>query len=191
MAQTATALAAFPHWRNLTGDFAGLPNAHNPDALGRRREPHWHEPSAELSPPSAPGRARGDGPHFNKPRLRLPQADHGKRRRTDLVWWVYYVAIVAWALWVICFFTGGSDDSNDHAHRAGRRANHRDRFVLRAGGWACGASGLAIRIVLAIDFWEPAATTYQLNHPETEVLSRMFAMNRSGKRSSIWRKIAA
>ena len=39
-----------------------------------------------------------------------------------------------------------------------------------AGGWACAARGLAIRIVLAIDFWEPAATTYRLNHPETEVL---------------------
>ena len=42
--------------------------------------------------------------------------------------------------------------------------------MLGGGGWACAVRGLAIRIVLAIDFWEPAATTYRLNHPETEVL---------------------
>jgi site-specific DNA-cytosine methylase len=41
-----------------------------------------------------------------------------------------------------------------------------------AGGWACAARGLPIQIVLAIDFWEPACKTYELNHPQTKVLRR-------------------
>lgn len=39
-----------------------------------------------------------------------------------------------------------------------------------AGGWACAARGLPIRIVAAVDFWEPATITYRLNHPETSVI---------------------
>lgn len=39
-----------------------------------------------------------------------------------------------------------------------------------AGGWACAARGLPIKIELAVDFWEPAAKTYELNHPQTQVL---------------------
>jgi site-specific DNA-cytosine methylase len=39
-----------------------------------------------------------------------------------------------------------------------------------AGGWACAAAGLPIDIVLAVDFWEPACKTYELNHPATKVL---------------------
>lgn len=38
------------------------------------------------------------------------------------------------------------------------------------GGWACAARGLPIKVELAVDFWEPACTTYRLNHPETEVV---------------------
>ncbi|HZL38009.1 MAG TPA: DNA cytosine methyltransferase [Tepidisphaeraceae bacterium] len=39
-----------------------------------------------------------------------------------------------------------------------------------AGGWACAARGLPIRVELAVDLWPAAARTYALNHPETEVI---------------------
>lgn len=39
-----------------------------------------------------------------------------------------------------------------------------------AGGWACAARGLPIRIVAAVDRWEAACRTYQRNHPQTEVI---------------------
>ena len=39
-----------------------------------------------------------------------------------------------------------------------------------AGGWACAARGLPIDIVLAVDLWDAACRTHQLNHPETQVL---------------------
>lgn len=39
-----------------------------------------------------------------------------------------------------------------------------------AGGWACAARGLPIRIKLAVDLWPIACRTYALNHPETEVI---------------------
>ena len=37
-----------------------------------------------------------------------------------------------------------------------------------AGGWACAARGLPIEIVYAVDRWDDAIATYQLNHPNTE-----------------------
>ncbi len=39
-----------------------------------------------------------------------------------------------------------------------------------AGGWACAARGLPIDIIMAVDLWPAACTTYQLNHPATEVV---------------------
>ena len=39
-----------------------------------------------------------------------------------------------------------------------------------AGGWACAARGLPIDIVLAVDLWDVACKTYELNHPDTQVL---------------------
>jgi site-specific DNA-cytosine methylase len=39
-----------------------------------------------------------------------------------------------------------------------------------AGGWSCAASGLPIRIELAVDLWDVCARTHQLNHPQTTVL---------------------
>ncbi|MCG8407778.1 MAG: DNA cytosine methyltransferase [Phycisphaerales bacterium] len=37
-----------------------------------------------------------------------------------------------------------------------------------AGGWACAARGLPIRIIAAIDYDITALTTYQLNHPHVQ-----------------------
>lgn len=34
-----------------------------------------------------------------------------------------------------------------------------------AGGWACAARELPIRIVLAVDLWDRALKTYEINHP--------------------------
>ena len=39
-----------------------------------------------------------------------------------------------------------------------------------AGGWACAARGLPIRIVLAADLWDVCCRTYGLNHPQTELI---------------------
>jgi len=39
-----------------------------------------------------------------------------------------------------------------------------------AGGWACAARGLPIRITHAFDFWPVACKTYELNHPGTKVV---------------------
>lgn len=39
-----------------------------------------------------------------------------------------------------------------------------------SGGWAIAARGLPIDIVMAVDWWEPACRTYQLNHPKTRVI---------------------
>jgi DNA (cytosine-5)-methyltransferase 1 len=39
-----------------------------------------------------------------------------------------------------------------------------------AGGWACAARGLPIRITHAFDCWAEAAKTYEINHPLTEVV---------------------
>jgi len=39
-----------------------------------------------------------------------------------------------------------------------------------AGGWACAARGLPIKIKMAVDLWTPACRTYSLNHPDTEVI---------------------
>lgn len=39
-----------------------------------------------------------------------------------------------------------------------------------AGGWACAARGLPIRIVAAVDFWDVACRTYGLNHPGTVMI---------------------
>lgn len=39
-----------------------------------------------------------------------------------------------------------------------------------AGGWACAARGLPIRIALAVDLWDVACTTYSLNSQTTKVL---------------------
>ena len=38
-----------------------------------------------------------------------------------------------------------------------------------AGGWACAARGLPVEIVLAVDLWEDACKTYELNFPGTTV----------------------
>jgi len=38
------------------------------------------------------------------------------------------------------------------------------------GGWACAARGLPIHITHAFDLWPEAAKTYEINHPETEVV---------------------
>jgi site-specific DNA-cytosine methylase len=39
-----------------------------------------------------------------------------------------------------------------------------------AGGWACAARGLPIRITRAFDRWPEAAKTYEINHPATQVI---------------------
>jgi site-specific DNA-cytosine methylase len=39
-----------------------------------------------------------------------------------------------------------------------------------AGGWSCAARGLPIRVVAAVDFWEPATITYGLNFPDTHII---------------------
>lgn len=39
-----------------------------------------------------------------------------------------------------------------------------------AGGWACAARGLPIRIALAVDLWDVACRTFRMNHPETHVI---------------------
>lgn len=39
-----------------------------------------------------------------------------------------------------------------------------------AGGWACAARGLPIRITHAFDVWPVACKTYEINHPDTRVL---------------------
>lgn len=39
-----------------------------------------------------------------------------------------------------------------------------------AGGWACAARGLPINVVAAVDLWDAACRTYELNHPETTVV---------------------
>jgi len=39
-----------------------------------------------------------------------------------------------------------------------------------AGGWACAARGLPLRITHAFDRWHDAAMTYKINHPETAVV---------------------
>lgn len=39
-----------------------------------------------------------------------------------------------------------------------------------AGGWACAARQLPIRVELAVDVWLTACKTYELNHPSTRVL---------------------
>ena len=51
-----------------------------------------------------------------------------------------------------------------------------------AGGWACAARGLPIEIVLAVDFWQPAITTYRLNHPRTETLLSDLRDHQVGRR---------
>ncbi len=47
------------------------------------------------------------------------------------------------------------------------------------GGWACAAAGLPIDIVFAVDFWEPACRTYELNHPNTQVLCEDVRSNKT------------
>lgn len=37
-----------------------------------------------------------------------------------------------------------------------------------AGGWACAARGLPVRIVYTVDLWDACMKTYELNHPGTE-----------------------
>ena len=39
-----------------------------------------------------------------------------------------------------------------------------------AGGWACAARGLPIKILYAYDLWPEAAKTYEINHPNANVL---------------------
>ncbi len=39
-----------------------------------------------------------------------------------------------------------------------------------AGGWACAARGLPVRVVLAVDMWDTCCRTYKLNHPQTRVM---------------------
>jgi len=39
-----------------------------------------------------------------------------------------------------------------------------------AGGWAVAARGLPIHVALAVDNWDAACRTYEINHPETTVL---------------------
>lgn len=39
-----------------------------------------------------------------------------------------------------------------------------------AGGWACAARGLPIRIVSTLDMWDVCGKTYKLNHPEVRVM---------------------
>jgi site-specific DNA-cytosine methylase len=39
-----------------------------------------------------------------------------------------------------------------------------------AGGWACAARRLPIRITHAFDFWPIACKTYGLNHPDTKII---------------------
>lgn len=38
-----------------------------------------------------------------------------------------------------------------------------------AGGWSVAARGLPIDVALAVEFWPPAAKTYEINHPRTTV----------------------
>ena len=39
-----------------------------------------------------------------------------------------------------------------------------------AGGWACAAAGLPVRIVAAVDLWPACCRTYRLNHSGVEVI---------------------
>lgn len=39
-----------------------------------------------------------------------------------------------------------------------------------AGGWACAARGLPIQIAVAVDTWDRALKTYEINHPGTRTI---------------------